>query len=65
MQDSARSHTNGEREEATRISALAYYRKSNVDGGESIEQQRSWARGACAREEVEIKKEFADQAKKG
>lgn len=47
------------------IRAVAYYRKSNEDDGNSIDQQREWARGACQREGLELVCEFADQAKKG
>jgi site-specific DNA recombinase len=47
------------------IRAVAYYRKSNDDDGNSIEQQRDWAHTACQKEGVEIVREFADQAKKG
>jgi DNA invertase Pin-like site-specific DNA recombinase len=45
--------------------AVAYYRKSNEDDGCSVEQQKEWAREACAREGVKIVREFTDQAKKG
>ena len=47
------------------LRAVAYYRKSNDDDGNSIDQQREWARAACEREGVELAREFADQAKKG
>ncbi len=47
------------------IRAVGYYRKSDDDDGESIEQQREWARGAAARENVELVREFTDQAKAG
>jgi DNA invertase Pin-like site-specific DNA recombinase len=47
------------------VRAVAYYRKSNEDDGSSIDQQRTWAREACAREGIEIVEEFPDQAKKG
>jgi site-specific DNA recombinase len=47
------------------IRAVGYYRKSNEDDGSSIEQQHEWAQKACAREGVELVREFADQAKKG
>jgi DNA invertase Pin-like site-specific DNA recombinase len=51
--------------EPAMIRVVAYYRKSNEDGGESIDQQKDWARPACAAEGVEIVREFIDQAKKG
>lgn len=47
------------------IRAVAYYRKSNEDAGESIDQQRAWAAEACLREGVLIVREFEDQAKSG
>ena len=47
------------------IRAVAYYRKSNEDGGESIDQQQKWAQPVCQKEGVELVQEFADQAKKG
>jgi DNA invertase Pin-like site-specific DNA recombinase len=47
------------------IRAVAYYRKSSEDGGESIEQQQGWAREACPPQGVRVEKEFSDQAKKG
>jgi DNA invertase Pin-like site-specific DNA recombinase len=47
------------------VRAVAYFRKSNEDGGESVEQQRKWAHEACPREGIELVREFTDQAKKG
>ena len=47
------------------LHAVAYYRKSNEDDGSSIDQQRAWAKEACAREGIEVVEEFPDQAKKG
>jgi DNA invertase Pin-like site-specific DNA recombinase len=47
------------------LRAVAYYRKSNEDDGDSIDQQQQWARPACEREGVELVREFADHAKKG
>ncbi len=47
------------------IRAVAYYRKSNEDDGNSVEQQREWAHQAAARESVQIVREFTDQAKPG
>jgi DNA invertase Pin-like site-specific DNA recombinase len=44
---------------------VTYYRKSNEDDGSSIDQQREWAQAACAKEGIEIVRQFADQAKKG
>jgi site-specific DNA recombinase len=53
---------------STPIRAVAYYRKSNNDKGEigeSIEQQRDWAKDASAREGVSIVAEFHDQSVSG
>jgi DNA invertase Pin-like site-specific DNA recombinase len=47
------------------IRAVAYYRKSNEDDGDSIDQQREWARRLCAEEGMELAGEFADQSKAG
>jgi site-specific DNA recombinase len=47
------------------LRAVAYYRKSNDDDGESVEQQQKWARDACTREGIDLAHEFADHAKKG
>src|SRR6516164_6417913 len=47
------------------IPAVFYGRKSNEDGGDSIEQQLAWAREACPREGIAVEAEFTDQAKKG
>lgn len=47
------------------IRAVAYYRKSNEDKGESIDQQRAWAAGACTRHGVEVIREFEDQSVSG
>jgi hypothetical protein len=47
------------------IRAVAYYRKSDEDDGESVEQQREWATQAAPREGVQIVREFTDQAMAG
>jgi DNA invertase Pin-like site-specific DNA recombinase len=47
------------------LRAVTYYRKSNEDDGESVEQQRKWARQAAATAGFEIVQEFTDQAKVG
>jgi hypothetical protein len=47
------------------IPTVFYGRKSNQDDGGSVEQQREWALAAAPRENIEIVREFADQAKKG
>jgi DNA invertase Pin-like site-specific DNA recombinase len=47
------------------LRAVAYFRKSNEDGGESVEQQRQWAVKTCPEENIEIVREFADQGKPG
>jgi DNA invertase Pin-like site-specific DNA recombinase len=47
------------------LRAVAYYRKSNEDGGESVKQQREWAREAEAREGFKLLAEFADEAVAG
>jgi DNA invertase Pin-like site-specific DNA recombinase len=47
------------------IRAVAYYRKSNEDGGDSVEQQQAWAREACPAAGIELVREFTDQAKQG
>jgi DNA invertase Pin-like site-specific DNA recombinase len=49
----------------TPLAAVAYYRKSNEDGGDSIDQQRTWAAETAAREAITIQAEFADQARTG
>jgi DNA invertase Pin-like site-specific DNA recombinase len=48
---------------ATRV--VGYFRKSDEDDGDSIDQQREWARRLCAEEGMELVREFADQAKAG
>jgi DNA invertase Pin-like site-specific DNA recombinase len=45
--------------------SVAYYRKSDEDDGDSVEQQQQWATSAAPREGVQIVREFIDQAKKG
>ncbi len=47
------------------IPTVAYYRKSDEDDGGSVEQQRKWAMGAAPEQNIEIVREFEDQAKKG
>jgi site-specific DNA recombinase len=47
------------------IRAVAYYRKSNDDDGNSVEQQSEWGRLAATREGVQIVREFTDQSKAG
>jgi site-specific DNA recombinase len=47
------------------IPAVFYGRKSNEDDGGSVEQQLTWARGAAPGQNIQIVKEFTDQAKKG
>jgi site-specific DNA recombinase len=47
------------------LRAVFYGRKSNQDDGQSVEQQLEWARGAAAREGLELVGEFTDQGKKG
>jgi site-specific DNA recombinase len=47
------------------VRGVGYYRKSNEDDGSSVEQQQHWAREACAREGIDLVREFTDQAKKG
>jgi DNA invertase Pin-like site-specific DNA recombinase len=47
------------------IRAVAYYRKSNEDDGNSIEQQREWAHDVCPKEDIVLVREFSDQAKRG
>jgi DNA invertase Pin-like site-specific DNA recombinase len=47
------------------LRGVFYGRKSDNDDGDSIEQQREWARQACSAEGVELVREFADQAKRG
>ncbi|QEL15904.1 recombinase family protein [Limnoglobus roseus] len=47
------------------IQAVAYFRKSNEDEGESIAQQREWAVRAARENGIELVAEFADAAKAG
>lgn len=47
------------------IRAVTYYRKSNEDDGQSIDQQRAWAVEAAEREGIIILREFADQSVAG
>jgi DNA invertase Pin-like site-specific DNA recombinase len=47
------------------IPAVFYGRKSDEDDGGSVEQQREWALAAAPGQNIEIVREFADQAKKG
>ena len=47
------------------VRAVVYYRKSNDDGGESIDQQREWAQRVCPREGIALVAEFSDQSKSG
>jgi site-specific DNA recombinase len=47
------------------VHAVAYYRKSTDDGGESVKQQRDWAHEVCPREGIEIVAEFTDEAVAG
>jgi site-specific DNA recombinase len=42
-----------------------YGRKSDDDDGKSVEQQREWARDACAKEGIDLVREFADEAVAG
>jgi hypothetical protein len=49
----------------TQLSAVLYARKSNEDGGESVDQQLTWGRETAQKEGIEIAAEFVDQAKKG
>jgi site-specific DNA recombinase len=49
----------------TQLSAVLYCRKSNEDGGESVDQQLAWGRETAAKEGITIEAEFVDQAKKG
>jgi site-specific DNA recombinase len=44
------------------IRAVAYCRKSNEDDGNSVDQQREWARALAEGEGVVILREFIDQA---
>jgi site-specific DNA recombinase len=47
------------------IRVVAYYRKSNDDDGNSVDQQREWAHEVCPKEGLALVREFADQAKRG
>src|SRR5689334_20364019 len=47
------------------VRAVAYYRKSNEDDGDSIEQQKQWAAATAARDGAELLQEFKDQAVSG
>jgi DNA invertase Pin-like site-specific DNA recombinase len=47
------------------VRAVAYYRKSNEDEGESVGQQKAWADAQCPGENIEILREFTDQAVAG
>ncbi len=42
---------------------VAYFRKSNEDDGNSIDQQREWARKACARAGFNLVEEFSDRSR--
>src|SRR5262245_2865983 len=53
------------RQPARPLRGVAYYRKSDRDDGESIAQQREWARAAALAEGIEIVREFEDQARPG
>lgn len=44
-----------------RLRLVAYYRKSDKDNGESIDQQRAWARPAAEEQKCELVREFADE----
>jgi site-specific DNA recombinase len=47
------------------IRAVAYYRKSDDDDGESVSQQRTWAHEQSEEDGAVILREFTDQSKKG
>jgi site-specific DNA recombinase len=47
------------------IPAVAYYRKSNEDEGESVAQQKAWAEAKCPSENIQIVRDFTDQAVAG
>jgi DNA invertase Pin-like site-specific DNA recombinase len=47
------------------IRAVAYYRKSNDDDGQSIDQQREWAVATAGRDDARLLREFADQSVAG
>jgi site-specific DNA recombinase len=47
------------------VRGVGYYRKSNEDDGESVEQQQAWARAAAPEEGIALVREFVDQAKAG
>jgi DNA invertase Pin-like site-specific DNA recombinase len=47
------------------VRAVAYGRKSNEDDGKSVSQQLQWARDACAKEGIDLVREFADEAVAG
>src|SRR5262249_16855073 len=47
------------------LRAVAYYRKSNEDDGNSIDQQREWAHDVCPKEDLVLVREFSDRAKRG
>ncbi len=44
---------------------VAYYRKSNDDGGKSVGEQRDWALLACPREGIDLAEQFQDDAVAG
>src|SRR5262245_45556168 len=47
-----------------KLRGVAYYRKSDDDDGESVEQQE-WARPACLQENIPLVRECVDQSKVG
>src|SRR5262245_38257670 len=48
-----------------KLRGVGYYRKSDDDDGESVEQQQEWARPACGQANIDLVREFVDQSKAG